>query len=80
MPDFDTSQYVVRINDGNDSNVNRTKVIDVASKFPMKFYNTSIQKNFELFDAPIVLTVNPANLTDHDAYFIMMVLLNTIKK
>lgn len=55
---------VVRVNDGNDSNVNFPQAMLDSEQFPMKFYNTAIPKNIDRFDAPVVLTVNPAKLTD----------------
>ena len=58
---------IVRINDGNDSNVQRPLVIS-SSDFPMKFYNTAIPKDLEGFDAPVVLTVNPGKKTDETFY------------
>jgi len=61
---------VVRMNDGNDSHVNRELVIKSAERFPMKFYNTAIPTNLHLFDAPVVLTLNPAKHTDD--YFAMV--------
>ncbi len=67
MPDIrDTELYnrVVRVNDGNDSNNNQALVISKSKQFRMKFYNTSIPDNLEVFDAPVVLTLNPAKMTD----------------
>ncbi|KKK88419.1 hypothetical protein LCGC14_2743360 [marine sediment metagenome] len=58
---------VVRINDGNDSNVDCNEVMRIAAGFPMKFYNTAIPE-LGHFDAPVVLTVNPGNMTDNDFY------------
>lgn len=55
---------VVRINDGLDSNVDRKIVIQAAGMYPMRFYNTSIPKDLEGFDAPVVLTLNPGKQTD----------------
>lgn len=56
---------VVRVNDGNDSNVDKRRVIETTQgKYPMKFYNTAIP---ELdFPGPVVLTVNPGKMTDRD--------------
>jgi hypothetical protein len=70
MPDFDTSMHVVRVNDGNDSNVDRMETMIACENYPMKFYNTSIPRNFEIFDAPVVLTANPAKMTDVKASLI----------
>jgi len=61
---------IVRINDGNDSNHQHELVITSTKHYPMKFYNTAIPKNLEIFDAPVVLTVNPAKMTDARAYFL----------
>lgn len=55
---------VVRVNDGNDSNVDRAEVIAQTSHFPLKFYNTSIPTDLEGFPGPVVLTVNPGQMTD----------------
>lgn len=56
---------VVRINDGNDSNVDRVRVIDTTSgKYPMRFYNTAIPKDLGGFPGPVVLTINPGKMTD----------------
>lgn len=59
---------VVRVNDGNDSNVQRELVIKSTNDYSMKFYNTSIPDSLSSFDAPVVLTVNPAEMTDEDFY------------
>lgn len=59
---------IVRVNDGNDSNVQRKRVIEATRDYEMKFYNTAIPKNLDEFDAPVVLTVNPGKMTDSDAY------------
>lgn len=69
MPDIrdvELFNRVVRVNDGNDSNVNRALVISKTKQFTMKFYNTSIPRNLEEFDAPVVLTVNPSYMTDKE--------------
>jgi len=58
------SRRVVRVNDGNDSNVERNLVMATAAAFPMKFYNTAINKDLGGFDAPVVLTVNPGGYTN----------------
>ncbi len=71
MPDIRNVELynrVVRVNDGNDSNNNQALVISKTKQFTMKFYNTSIPKNLEVFDAPIVLTINPGNFTDISFY------------
>jgi hypothetical protein len=65
VPD-DVAGRVVRVNDGNDSNVQRDVVVSVARVFPMRFYNTAIPKDIGGFDAPVVLTVNPGQFTEVD--------------
>lgn len=67
MP-FDVENRVVRINDGNDSNHMIALVIRSTQQYQMKFYNTAIPKNFDKFDAPVVLTVNPSYMTDEKFY------------
>ena len=63
---------LVRVNDGNDSNYLREEVMAETGwpirDFKMKFYNTAIPRNFEKFDAPIVLTINPGKRTDESFY------------
>jgi len=60
---------VVRINDGNDSNVDRRRVIAWAKKnAKMFFFNTAIPKELGSFPGPVVLTVNPGKMTDTDFY------------
>lgn len=61
---------VVRVNDGNDSNVQKDKVIFSTRRYPMKFYNTAIPKELDKFDAPVVLTLNPGMMTDKDVYLL----------
>jgi len=57
---------VVRMNDGNDSNVQRELVESTASQFKDVFFNTSIPKDLDKFPGPVVLTLNPGNMTDVD--------------
>lgn len=57
---------VVRVNDGNDSNVHRKQVWIESSIYRMKFFNTAIPKELEKFPAPVVLTINPGELTEID--------------
>ena len=63
-----TKDRVIRINDGNDSNIDSLSVIRKTLKYEMKFYNTSIPDNLEKFPAPVVLTINPGKMTDIDYY------------
>jgi len=60
----DVGTRVVRINDGNDSSVNRELVMRETQQYPMRFYNTSDPVAIGQFDAPVVLTVNPGSMTD----------------
>jgi hypothetical protein len=55
---------VVRVNDGNDSCHQQDMVIEATKQYPLKFYNTSMNKNLDKFDAPIVVTINPGKKTD----------------
>jgi len=57
---------VVRMNDGNDSNVERKLVESTAAHFKDVFFNTSIPKDLDTFPGPVVLTLNPGNMTDVD--------------
>jgi hypothetical protein len=61
---------IVRVNDGNDSNNKQQLVIDKTSQYRDKFYNTSIPRKLEEFNAPVVLTVNPDCLTDQAAHYL----------
>jgi hypothetical protein len=62
MPtDIESTNRVVRVNDGNDSNVEHELVLKSTAHYRHKFYNTSIPK---AFDFPWVLTVNPGEMTD----------------
>ncbi len=55
---------IVRVNDGNDSNVNRRLVLNMTEQYPQRFYNTAINNDLEGFNQPVVLTLNPGNMTD----------------
>jgi len=62
MPsEIESTNRVVRVNDGNDSNVERDLVLSSTAHYRHKFYNTSIPKPFDL---PWVLTINPGGMTD----------------
>ncbi len=54
---------VVRVNDGNDSNVDRNIVLFATDSYEDKFFNTSHPQLD--FPAPVVLTVNPDKKTDN---------------
>lgn len=51
---------IVRVNSGNDSNLNKEYVIKQTINYPYKFYNTSLP-NFD-FPGPVVFTCNGRNL------------------
>ncbi len=55
---------IIRVNDGNDSNVKKEEIEITMCAYSHKFYNTAIPKLD--FDAPVVLTVNPGKMTDTD--------------
>ena len=57
---------VFRINDGNDSNIDREKVIAATVQYQMKFFNTAIPRDLAGFPGPVVLTANPGAMTDRD--------------
>jgi hypothetical protein len=66
MPDDLPEGHVLRVNDGNDSNVGRQLVLNMTEQYRgRRFFNTSFPK---AFDEPWVLTVNPAEMTDHDIH------------
>ena len=60
-PEF-ANNFVVRMNDGNDSNVDKKIVVETASKYRDVFFNTSFANSY--FPNPVVVTINPAELTD----------------
>ena len=67
MPDpADVQDRVVRVNDGNDSNHQREYVLNMTDYYPQRFYNTSSPGDLEGYGAPVVLTVNPGEMTDED--------------
>jgi len=69
LPDpVDVGDYIVRMNDGNDSNVQREIVLEAAKRYKHVFFNTSIPKLD--FPGPVVLTVNPGKMTDKDAHLV----------
>lgn len=63
-----TEGRIVRMNDGNDSNVDRNRVLAEAGLHTDVFFNTAIPKNLDTFPGPVVLTINPGEITDTD-YF-----------
>jgi len=61
-----TVSRVVRVNDGNDSNVRRELVISSTSQYEHRFFNTAIPADLGSFPGPVVLTANPGKMTDDD--------------
>ena len=55
---------ILRMNDGNDSNVERETVIKASERYVNYFFNTSIPKDLAGFPGPVVLTLNPGKMTD----------------
>ena len=67
IPDS-AQQYnrVVRVNDGLDSHVDLFSVILDTRIYTNKFYNTACPDDLEVYQAPVVLTLNPGLKTDTD--------------
>ena len=69
IPSVELSEHrIVRMNDGNDSNVERELVENTAQKYRDYFFNTAIPTEINNFSGPVVLTVNPADMTDEKFY------------
>lgn len=65
MPSIEqANDRVVRVNDGNDSNVTPNYVIHATKHYRWRFYNTAIPRNLDRFPGPVVLTINPGMSTD----------------
>lgn len=67
MPDSDLCKNrVIRVNDGHDSfYLNEIQKIEIGEMYENFFFNTSIPKHFEKYgNNPVVLTVNPGEMTD----------------
>ncbi len=62
--------FVVRMNDGNDSNNQRWLVMSAAASYKDAFYNTSMPTDLHEYDKPVVLTVNPGKMTDIRAHLV----------
>jgi hypothetical protein len=62
--------HVVRLNDGNDSNHNRAAVLQAAAVYGHVFFNSSIPHDLDGFPGPVVLTVNPSDMTDMSAHLL----------
>lgn len=61
---LDAENRIVRVNDGNDSNVMRDVVLAETAHYKQRFFNTAIPEDLESFPGPVVLTINPGNKTD----------------
>jgi hypothetical protein len=66
----ETRGKIVRVNDGNDSNVDRELVIESTKEYEHAFFNTAIPRDLEGFGRPVILTANPAKKTDVSAYLL----------
>ena len=67
----DAQGRVVRMNDGNDSNVGRETVLAAARRYGDVFFNTSVPRlDFERLwiETPVVLTINPGVMTERNFY------------
>lgn len=60
--------FVVRMNSGNDSTVEKDLVVATAKKYKHAFFNTS-EPDLN-FPGPVVVTVNPGKMTDNDFWTI----------
>lgn len=65
-PDDLIQSHVVRVNDGNDSANEKDWVIGSTEHYPNKFYNTAIPVALHEYPGPVVLTINPRDLTDRE--------------
>jgi len=74
MPTQAFEHMIIRVNDGNDSNNWRGKVIADTRCYKQRFFNTSVVPLD--FPAPVVLTLNPGLRTDDDFIKIMLPPLN----
>lgn len=71
LPSPETAQgRIIRMNDGNDSNVDKGLVIGASRAYNDVFFNTAIPDGISDFPGPVVLTVNPGKMTDETAYFL----------
>lgn len=70
MPsELEITGRVVRVNDGNDSNIQFKAVAAQTDELPQKFYNTAVPK-LDLFRGPVVLTLNPGGMTNRGFYMV----------
>jgi hypothetical protein len=66
-----TTGFVVRLNDGNDSNNQRELVEEASKMYQDAFFNTSMTDRLSFYPGPVVLTVNPGQMTDNRAHLIL---------
>jgi len=59
--------HIIRVNDGNDSNIEREKVIAATDCYPDRFFNTAIPR-FD-FPGPVVLTINSGHLGTDERFY-----------
>lgn len=64
----DTVGRVVRVNDGNDSFNDRELVEESTKSFEHAFFNTSVPTKLGDYTRPVVLTVNPSEMTDSNFF------------
>lgn len=64
-PQWLTTNRIVRMNDGNDSNNDRELVEKTAREFDYYFFNTASPEKLEEYSGPVVLTLNPGLVTDY---------------
>ena len=64
MPDDVKPWQIVRVNDGNDSNIHRDLVLYATARYPLRFYNTASAEDLVGYGEPVVLTVNRGRQTD----------------
>jgi len=57
---------VVRVNDGNDSTNAFYLVVAETKKYPDRFFNTSFPNRLPDFPGPVVLTLNPGEMTNRN--------------
>ncbi len=63
-PEVVARAAVVRVNDGNDSSNQLEEVVRATAGMPRRFFNTSWPDRVAEFPGPVVLTINPGELTD----------------
>ena len=67
---------IVRVNDGNDSSYKIDEVLKATKKYKQKFFNTANPSMLNKFKEPVVLTINPGNMTDKKFYRLVDIPIN----